>query len=1385
LALIQWLFCRFNKGLNKVKKFILGLFLLLILAAGGLFIYVISIDWNQHKNKIADQIYNSTGKYVVFEGNVSFKIFPSPYLRAINAKIYNTKAKGEKPLLHVKNVNAELSLLPLVKGNIEIRKMVLDGVVVNVDWDDKGLNWQGDLSADQRQMMQDSKMTLNSMSFRNAKLNVTASNGEMEFTVDNLNGEVMAQNVFGPFRIEGNYLNNNVPQGFALTIGKMTDSMATTLNAVFTHPKSDSYIRFDGSFHTGNRVLNGNVVVESKRFSEFVNDNLPSLKLSDDYKKPLVAGFDLALNKQMINISNMVLKYDDTQGAGSVKIPNGNFDEPNITINFEFADLNLDPLGDYIKSFITKYSKDPFTLNNKMKIDANIKSMRSSFNGQNFKNLNTTFEINEKGLLLDNFYIILPGDTELSVKGNVYSYNDEVYYQSEVSANTENLMQLFRWLEMQPKATAASTYKKLSVTAKVVGNFDSLHVAPFKVMLDNTIFNGEAGMSLEGRKDFVINVNADTVNLDNYLAPIPAEVKEQSFTERMKYRFSKMGILNNFDITLQANANLVIYSGLPFEKVAFSGNLLQGTLEVEKLSIDRLANTRLSFTGNVKGFGQAPVFENMQFNIETTDLVNMIEKFGLPKADISYDRFYNLQSSGTINGSLNNFGINTNIATGELEVNYVGSVDISNEVALDGDIEVKYPEAVNLFSGLGIDYEPQASSLGLFSLKAKIKGKSDHMQLSSADISMGYTQLVGDVNYNFSGENKLIETDLRVNKIDVEKYLVRQKNRLPISAKLDTDIVTFIPKPVWSKEKIDYTPYENLNVKAKLDVGELIYKDYQFKKSKFNIDVKDGVVSIPEFSATYRNTPIKAGVVLTMVNDPTINLAIDIANANVSDFPLSGKVYGIKDGTFTTKINLNSKAVSEEVFVENLSGTIDFVADKTNVAGIDIKTLYDDISVRDKSDGFIEKSNSIIANGTTAFDKIIGKLAIKDGDFSIGEATMTADNLNINLIGVGSIKNWTMDVLFNIKHPEPVHLPGYSIAAKNSMANPDMSIDVSKLFNVYKSKEDQIVAEQRAAEEAEKTRLNQRASEQKKIAEDLIKSAQKKLKVEIDKQLQQAFSDESIKQYNDVSGELNIVINEFMDKLASLDSDSINQQNVDVLKDLNEKTLQKIETIKTKTDQIHLSDLQKQNAFEYDKVVKANGELKVIVEDYYSKVASYTTRLANIITDYTLENDKGYMLVKEEIDNEIKKLEQMNNNLVTARNLHQVTGTISEFEQLNADVKDALDKIVAGNTSLSEKIKTLDNLVSDKIAKEEEAYNKKVTEEENERLIKENTGSISVKRTGKKVTVSRDLEEIKEANEEISNETVKVIDFTKKKEKTENTNSQSSSGVVKKGRINR
>ena len=57
-----------------MKRFLIGLVLLVVAAVAGLLIYVASIDWNLHKDKIAEQFLDATGKRIVFEGPVSFKI---------------------------------------------------------------------------------------------------------------------------------------------------------------------------------------------------------------------------------------------------------------------------------------------------------------------------------------------------------------------------------------------------------------------------------------------------------------------------------------------------------------------------------------------------------------------------------------------------------------------------------------------------------------------------------------------------------------------------------------------------------------------------------------------------------------------------------------------------------------------------------------------------------------------------------------------------------------------------------------------------------------------------------------------------------------------------------------------------------------------------------------------------------------------------------------------------------------------------------------------------------------------------------------------------------------------------------------------------------------
>ena len=86
-----------------VKKFLIGLILVLLVAFGGLSYYVSTIDWNRYKDKITTQIEDVTGKKVVINGRVGLKFLPTPHLNATDIAVYNpNNVKNGEPLAQIK-----------------------------------------------------------------------------------------------------------------------------------------------------------------------------------------------------------------------------------------------------------------------------------------------------------------------------------------------------------------------------------------------------------------------------------------------------------------------------------------------------------------------------------------------------------------------------------------------------------------------------------------------------------------------------------------------------------------------------------------------------------------------------------------------------------------------------------------------------------------------------------------------------------------------------------------------------------------------------------------------------------------------------------------------------------------------------------------------------------------------------------------------------------------------------------------------------------------------------------------------------------------------------------------------------------------------------------
>ena len=178
----------------------MGLFVLII---GGLSAYVSMVDWNTYKNDIAEKFSEITGKKIEFSGSIDVQILPQPTLSAKNVKIINPNNPADV-LATIDNLNTEVSLQSLLKGSPDIRSLSLIGTEIWININEKGeLNWSnyGKSISDS-----DINTRLQSLSLQNALLHLNNEKSGIKFDLSQLNADVQAETLAGPYRLDGNFV---------------------------------------------------------------------------------------------------------------------------------------------------------------------------------------------------------------------------------------------------------------------------------------------------------------------------------------------------------------------------------------------------------------------------------------------------------------------------------------------------------------------------------------------------------------------------------------------------------------------------------------------------------------------------------------------------------------------------------------------------------------------------------------------------------------------------------------------------------------------------------------------------------------------------------------------------------------------------------------------------------------------------------------------------------------------------------------------------------------------------------------------------------------------------------------------------------------------------
>ena len=377
--------------MSKLLKWVLaaiGIIAALFVVAA--FVLPMVIDPNNYKEKISAGVLDETGRELVIGGEIQWTVFPSIGLGLADLELGNREGFGDLPMISVGEASVSVKLLPLLRGKMEIGKVGLSDLLVNLERKANGQNNWDDLSSGGTTAASDDKGTpevvVSGVEISNA--NVIWRDIDQVTELKSFSLKTSAIVPGEPFDVEGGFSVNFAPSllvgkagfsgrvqssadgnrigieglefSFAGTQGPAEETMNLDLGINANADidlKNDTATLSGFSLRLHDLLVSGNLDVSSlsgdTRFEGRLNAAQFSPKSlfkalgleapntsSDSALTSLQAAMNFVGTLDSAKMRDMTMKLDESNFNGRLDI--ANFDRPRLAFDFEIDRLNLD-----------------------------------------------------------------------------------------------------------------------------------------------------------------------------------------------------------------------------------------------------------------------------------------------------------------------------------------------------------------------------------------------------------------------------------------------------------------------------------------------------------------------------------------------------------------------------------------------------------------------------------------------------------------------------------------------------------------------------------------------------------------------------------------------------------------------------------------------------------------------------------------------------------------------------------------------------------------------------------------------------------------------------------------------------------------------------------
>ena len=668
-----------------MKKILIGFALTLTVILLAALIVPSFIDWNRFKTEIETEARLATGRELSIGGDISFSVLPTPTLAVEEVTLANIAGASETPLLHLKRLDAQISLLPLLTGKIEIARFELEQPEIFLEITPEGQNnWTftsaprnddapvADTSDDQPATNGSAPdIRLDELNIRNGAVTYANRQTDTQLQVTGIKATLSANSLQGPFTIDASINLNGMPLALEASIGSLAGTRATPVTATLNIDSGKGRIDFRGSVaDPGPTVrVSGAVGASGDNLSALLASlaRLPGGESLSTALPPFVAQpyhleFDMTAASDLVRIRDLVAQLGaaSLNGSGAVEIGTETNFEILLSANtldisdWQFAEMagngkaaSARPAGKDSAAGKPPAATIPKSGSTLLPVDISgtvrMAVQAVKFNDDFVRDIALDLQVTKGNANLRNLSLNLPGSSKFRLSGAAIATDGTPSFGGRVSFSSESLRQLLHWSGTDLSAVPEERLRRLNARAEFNVTSKLAQIYALSATLDSSTVTGGLAYALRSRPSFGVELKIDRLNADAYLPAAALSQTDASGQTKATGQKSKtagagktaeaspIAVLDTFDSNFKFSIDALTYRGIVAKALTLNGTLVDGQLRIAQAAVGDLAGASANLQADLKALNSNPQgTARLQLEAKNLDGITTLAGLKLP-----------------------------------------------------------------------------------------------------------------------------------------------------------------------------------------------------------------------------------------------------------------------------------------------------------------------------------------------------------------------------------------------------------------------------------------------------------------------------------------------------------------------------------------------------------------------------------------------------------------------------------------------------------------------------------------------------------------------------------------------------------------------------------